>query len=978
MSKATPALYGEQELGDLRAKFLLEVSPVLRASALPQISDEDVKAGVALLFQLLAHRIGDLELDAVGDEIIAGLRRWFYDGELVKLADRYEPFCKFILRVTNPAKFAQLQSEAGNRLSAAKVLKALGLVSNKALSTFEACAWEQFPPESVVGQPDFLEHVARTYVFRNVDDHQARVLNQRQKAQIAESVCVFLVWSVIKSSHEIAVALRTARFAGYLAEVRDRFAGIGSRFVELTTEARSPNEYRFLDPLSSSSDSVSSGEGTDASKLAEANRVTVIEAEPGAGKTTTLKVLAWQQADRLLGGKSGDHQIPVYLELKLLSPRSQTIEAAIEQALRSANGKGEPSPWDSLLLLVDGVNEVAPQFQTNFKTELSDLLSRFSKLRIVLAGRPNSFRGEFEARIVVLQRLSDKQLTDLFQRVLCDVGKTATLLTAVQLSPFLSSWARTPLHAAMVVDLAKKGGIEELANHSMTVRRFVRGFLNREVIQSPGQTLLLTKEQLLAGLAFETKVSGHLTFSKVTALSALRTARTKLGANSLDVPKFIQEILDNHLLQHADAEALEFAHELYHDYFAAAELKSQEELQAGLGVAIALSHFTEDHWIECVRLFAGYSNSSRMLIERGAEKNPLLAWQLLRDSSDESADLVERVSDEAYCALSAELKSAIQATMACACIFVLADLGRADLLEQAVTEQRETFEPTGRWKLTDEQKTAAQEKQKQVAVPLANGLLLLVRLGLMEQKSGLEGRFCQAARSAIHGLERIKAARILCAMLSACKGSMFSESALIPGTVLDALISLSVDEVLDRESRSMNQTLATWLKRASEAGFSKAWPAYGRYLRLARDVFVADDELEFDGDSALKWLRQSYEAGDRKGTLELALLLVEEPEIANEVGEGERMLRQLAQTNFEARYELGLRLLKGEDLPKNEGEGFEQLLSAAEGGHADAMLKVNQLIGGWIVFDPPAHIDLPTWAKPHQGRLEALILENPK
>ena len=148
-------------------------------------------------------------------------------------------------------------------------------------------------------------------------------------------------------------------------------------------------------------------------------------------------------------------------------------------------------------------------------------------------------------------------------------------------------------------------------------------------------------------------------------------------------------------------------------------------------------------------------------------------------------------------------------------------------------------------------------------------------------------------------------------------------------------------------------------------------------LRLARRVYVADTGLEFDSQSALKWLRQSHEARDSKGTLELALLLVEEPEIANEAGQGERMLRQLAQTNHDARYELGLRLLKGEDLPQNEAEGFEHLLSAAEGGHADAMREVDPLLCGQLVVNPSPHIDLPTWAKPYQDRLKALFPNNP-
>ena len=959
MSESAPAQNKKQELADLKGKVFREILPTFRASASPRIPDGEVQAAVELLFQLLAHRLGDEELDAVGEQIVVGLRRWFDDAELVKLADRYEPFCKFVLRVIDSSRVAQLQAEAGNRLSAAKVLKALGLVSNKALSVFESCAWEQFPPTGVAGQPDFLEHVARTYVFRNVDDHQTRVLNQRQKAEIAESVCVFLVWCVIRFSREVGCALTTARFADYLGSVRNRYADIGTRFVELTTEARSSEEYRFLDPLAPSPEATSSNEQTDASKLADVNRVTVIEAEPGAGKTTTLQFLASQQASGLLDGKLRFHQVPGYVELKLLSYRGQAIEAAVEQSLKPTSGEARPIPWDSLLLLVDGVNEVATQHQTNFNVEIRDLLSRFTKLRVVLAGRPNSFRGEFEARIVVLQRLSDEQLSDLFRRALGDAGKAAELLAAVRHSSFLSSWARTPLHAAMVVGLAKQGGIDALTDHSTTVRRFVRGFLNREVIQTPGQTLLLTKERLLAKLAFRTRESGQLAFPKPAARSALETDR------------LLQEVLDNHLLQLADSEAMEFAHELYHDYFAATELETREQMQAGLGAEFALSHFSRAHWSECVRLFAGFSNSSRILIQRGAVKNPFLAWQLLRDASDETPELVERVSDEAYCALSAELKSAAQATMAGACVFVLADLGRADLLEQAILKQRQAFEPKG--KLTDEQR----EKQRQVVVPLANGLLLLVRLGLIEQKSKQEGRFFQAARSAIGGLARIKAARVLCAMLSAWTGSTFSESAMIPGTVLDALINLGVDEVLDREDKSMNETLATWLKRASEAGFSKAWPGYGRVLRLARRVYVADTGLEFDGQSALKWLRQSHEARDSKGTLELALLLVEEPEIANEAGQGERMLRQLAQTNHDARYELGLRLLKGEDLPQNEAEGFERLLPAAEGGHADAMREVDPLLCGQLAVDPSPHIDLPTWAKPYQDRLKALFPNNP-
>lgn len=956
----------ERATADLKAFVLREVLPVFQASTSPKLTDAEVENAVGLLFDLLGHRIDDPNLDGIGAQVLECLARRVRDRDHVKIADRFEPFAKFVLKLAFPDRYASLAATLRNRFTLAEVLKALGLAQDSELKSWSICPWQQFPPASLPGSPDFKEQVGWTVRFRNTEDHLAPKLDDVRESKLVQSVCVCLVWLTAKFQREIRMALTRSRFSEYLQSVQARFAEIGARFVELSAEARSAEEYRLLDPLAPAPEAASSSEQTDASKLAEGNLVTVIEAEPGAGKTTTLQFLAWQQANGMLGGNPQFHQIPVYIELKLLSHRGQTIEAAIEQMLKPADLEARPIPWNSLLLLVDGVNEVATQQQTNFKAELRDLLSRFRELRVIVAGRPNSFRGEFEARIVVLQRLSNKQLLELFGRAFDDEAKARELLASVLHSPFLSSWTRTPLHAAMVVAEAKRGGIDALANHSTTVRRFVRGFLNREVIQSHGQTLMLTKERLLAKLAFKTRESGQLAFSKTAARSALET------------DKLLQETLDNHLLQFSDAESLEFAHELYHDYFAATELEAREQLQAGLGVEFALLHFAEAHWSECIRLFAGYSNASKTLVERGAEKNPFLAWQLLRDARDETPKLLERVSDEAYCALSADLKSAAQATMAGASIFVLADLGCANLLEQAISEQTQVFEPKRLREGTAAEKAAALERQKQVALPLANGLLLLVRLGLMEQKAGQEGRFYQAARSAIRGLERIKAARVLCAMLSAWTGSTFSESSLVPGAVLDALLNLGVDEVLDREDKAMNETLAMWLKRASEAGCSKAWPAYGRVLRLARRVYVADTGLEFDSEAALKWLRQSHEAGDSKGTLELALLLVEEPELADEMGRGERMLRQLAQTNLEARYELGLRLLKGEDLPMNEAEGFDHLLSAAEGGHAEAMREVNPLLCfcGQLVVGPAPHIDLPAWAKPFAGRLKALFPNN--
>jgi hypothetical protein len=914
-------------------------------------------------------------LDSVGPEILAGLRRWFTCGELVKLADRYEPFCKFLLRLIDPPKYAQLQAEAGNRLSAAKVLKALGLVNNKAMSAFESCSWDKFPPPDVQGKPDFLEHVARTYVFRNVDDHQAPVLSQREKAQVAESICVFLVWCAIKFDKEIARGLTRARFSSYLEKVRDRFAAIGASSLALITETRSPKEYRLLDPISPVPETTTIGSPGDATSLPDTNRAMVIEAEPGAGKTTTLKFLAWKQSGDLLAEPPRATQVPVYIELKLLPPRRQSLQDAVQQELNHGAQHAQTIPWDSLLLLLDGLNEIGPQSQTNLKAEIRDLLSKNQQLRLVAAGRPNSFSGEFQAAVVVLRRLNDKQLITLFRNALHDDGKAATLFASVRANASFSSWARIPLNAALIAGLAQREGAEALANQATAVRRFIRQFLSREGIQSPPQTLQLKKERLLSFLAFETKSAGHSAFTKTKTLSILAAAKAKLGATTLDLPEFLHEALNNHLIQESGGELLQFAHEVYHDYLAASELETREHTQPGLGAEFATAHFAEPHWQECIRLYAGLTGCAAELIQRGAEKNPTLAWLLLREAPTQDPRLSEMVALAAYSALEGDLRLSGNPALAGACIPVLADLGRADLLEQAIIRQQRVLEPKGMWKLSDQERQAEGKKIQEALVPIGYGLLSVLRLGSLEQNAGEEGRFCEASRAAIRALKQIKAARALVVILASWTGKTFVPSSLIPAAILEALIDLGVDSVLDNEVERHNQALTDWLARASEAGLHRAWPAYGRALRLANRGYVVG--IDYEPEKALHWLRKAHEAGISPGSLELALLLLDEPTLAADPLEGQNLINLLASIgDKDAIYEIADRLCaKGN--PEDEAKGFELFLTLANDGHYMAWHRIAGYRSSWFVFEPEIRMDLPPWAVPFKDRIDATMKQKP-
>jgi len=191
---------------------------------------------------------------------------------------------------------------------------------------------------------------------------------------------------------QIQSRLLAARFSTYLQGILKNadFKDIASRYVELVAEARSAEEHRILDSLISMPNASPSFDAVETSKLPAETSVTVIEAEPGAGKTWALGFLAWQHADKFLSAENSVCRIPVYLELKLLAYQGSghTIATTIQHELNSCIGPSREIPWDSLLLLVDGLNEVAPQAQANFKAELKDLLAKHPTLHVVVTRAP--------------------------------------------------------------------------------------------------------------------------------------------------------------------------------------------------------------------------------------------------------------------------------------------------------------------------------------------------------------------------------------------------------------------------------------------------------------------------------------------------------------------------------------------------------------------------------------------------------------
>lgn len=970
---------GAMDANYLRDAVEREVLPVFRASSSPKLPDAEVRDAVRLLFELLDLRLGDRGLDGVGRLIRDCLVKYFVDREYATIAAHFEHFGKFLLKLIRPTRYDDLTRELLSRFVLSKVLKEFDLASKGEMEDWTRCPWQKFPPADLLGMPDFKEQVGWTYKFRNTEGHLPLEQDRVREPTVFRSVCVSFVWLVAKFKREIQTALIRARFSGYLERVRrdERRRALTDSGVELTVRPRSAEEYRVANPLLPVMNAPVAEEEIGVFKLPETNRVTVIEGEAGAGKTTALELIACRQADRLLDGEDHMARLPVLVRLKACK---SSLAAHLEEDL-GLGRRGPPDvPWDSLLLLVDGLNEVSQEVQSQFQMEIQDLLQRHAGLRLVVAGRLNSVRGEYPAAIVQLQPLRDERLGELIRKVVPSGDRSRAIMAAILRTPGLLALARTPFYAATLANLAKTEDLATLTmtNRAAVVRACIGRFLRREETQASAgvnRTYLEKKQLLLAGLAFDTKSAGESTFPHSRARQILERCKEQL-APGLDVLDFIEELVVNHLLEWLPDGRLAFAHDIYQDYFAAFKLKD-EELSDRAGVKHALDRFSDPAWEGCIRLFAELSDRSRILIEEGAERNPALTWCLLADAGTEDARLRGIVADAAYCALTSDLADPKKAVAAKACLPVLAALERIDLLTAGIRKQRQFLEPEGLQRLSEAQKKEAERGIQTAMLPLGHGLITLLQLGVIEQQAGKPGKFFEAGRQAISTLKDLRSAMVLGTILGAWSGNSFDRSSLVPGLLLDSLIDLGVDAVLYYESVSMNRVLAAWLDRASESGYARAWPAYGRVLRLASRDYVSDNGIAYEPLKALHWLRRAHEAGDQNGSRELALLLLENPELSQTPGTGEQLLRRLAETDLESRCELGLRLLKGEDLPQAEPEGLGHLLSAAEAGHSRARDEVMMWLVELCAQQSTVSYVLPAWARSLAGRLKALIPDFP-
>jgi HEAT repeat protein len=379
----------------------------------------------------------------------------------------------------------------------------------------------------------------------------------------------------------------------------------------------------------------------------------ILLAEPGAGKTTAMRLLASRIAIGSLAVmrdmQPGEFHIPIYIELKHYKGEKE-IEVLLAQSVNEAlyrRGKtlamtlSESTQvvkrWvlesnTHFCFLFDGLNEVPFQYHSDIHRLLMTVLNSPSYIAVScrekdydesLQVRAPSFGlrdlTHDEVRKYFEDTIGKKEGRNFYYRHFSDDSK----LLALASNPLMLWLIKEVASTAPGISLPRNRGrlIREFATRMPQIRR--REGVN---VQVPLDIALKT----LAQMAFQMQLKGAL----FVDLGTIREWNLPTGQWSLE--DILVQSKDWRFLK-ADGrtgEPIEFLHQLFLEYFAAFHLT--ELLRNAANYHDHLSeHLLDKKWHEVILMLAGIINDPQGLVE----------WLIEQSIDKESARLVELVVD---------------------------------------------------------------------------------------------------------------------------------------------------------------------------------------------------------------------------------------------------------------------------------------------------------------------------------------------
>jgi hypothetical protein len=625
----------------------------------------DLTAAAESTLRLFGDDPIDASLDGLGDKEIAALRICIEldsanavqkNQAVVTLAQAFEPFIKRLLARVDEAAFDRYRrSSRSFDLKKSLAHLGLGLAGNVG-------------PEQIDRHDSPQREIDWAYVARNECAHGAPKWSRADR----DRRCEALIAAMLLAAHQHNRSLTTAHAVVDWGDLTRRIlnqAGIDhvrSRFVTLIAgeQALAPieptaSETAWIDPFDTAPDTFDENDKEDvrddddadddpdisrllsnhrrgkvAQLIHEIGRFLLI-GRPGAGKTTSLRMVEWLLASDLAEGTQP--LAPILVELKRCRPSAGAGVLALAAKRMGVRDASHILSEAGVVLLLDGVNEVAESEFDAVQIEIDEILTAYPDLSVVITSRPGWHRNQARLPVFALDPLDDNRIEDFLQKNMRP-EIVPKFLADLRSFPKLWSMARNPLTLAMLARVGEESGGVVPDNRAIVLKRFFEWMAQREASKSM-QINTHIKCILLARLAWDMRTEGVMAISTGRALSSLAIARTDL-AIGVSGNEFLDEVADNGFIQH-NAGEVSFEHEVFLEYFAATELSRRAESDPTLATRLS----NDSRWKEPVLLAYGLAerdSNIRLQVNEGLASVAAEALSEQRDTTDDERALLAR------------------------------------------------------------------------------------------------------------------------------------------------------------------------------------------------------------------------------------------------------------------------------------------------------------------------------------------------
>jgi|GEM_PF-847463 len=312
----------------------------------------------------------------------------------------------------------------------------------------------------------------------------------------------------------------------------------------------------------------------DITQAVEKHSAFIILGEPGAGKTTSIRKIAFEAARRYLAAEA--NHLPLFVRLSEQNNRSPFEFLAFELERRTGQKLAEALAAGRLLALIDGVNELPRAQRGEYLKAWRTFCQDYSGgNKFIFTGRERDYEAELNLPRVRVEPLDDERIADYLRRHAAQgledwLNAPRTRLRAL---------ARNPLFLSLLV-FAFKQDQRAFNSRAQLLQWFVNARLERERHLTPTGWLPTSAQlQALAQLAYAMQTQGESTTFTLKAARAALPTTVEVDGEDIAVPPtdLFRLARAATLLDPATTPAVRFYHHLFQEYFAALELKRRFE-----------------------------------------------------------------------------------------------------------------------------------------------------------------------------------------------------------------------------------------------------------------------------------------------------------------------------------------------------------------------------------------------------------------